>query len=793
MRHRTWMWTLAASAASLCLPAATGLAQAQSVESRSDAGQPVIEEVIVTARKREEALLDAPLTMTALTSDDIEAKGLTEFKDLIDFTPGFFFAEHSVGRGDRSNLLLVVRGMRINTENDHQQAATVFVDGVPMLGSVISGLEDAERIEVVRGPQSAYFGRSTFAGAVNFVTKTPGNEFRGKVSAEAGKFGRSNFGLQAEGPLLEDKLFYRVVGSQWRTDGHWKLSDDPSIDLGARKTFSVAGSLYATPTENFSAKLRFHAWRDNDGPSAAFGYGIGNGEENYNCNPPGSTLPPLNGVNNWICGEAPFPEADNIQGDFALTPEKMQLLAGRADPGFILDAAFPSPFLDGFGLERRAEQASLILDYEFANGISVSSSTAYHSNEWMALDDLDRRTTAQLGGIRDVTLLNSRDLEDFSQEIRINSPSDQRLRWLVGFSIFDFEGVRTSGFKVLGTIRSFSFGNVFDIQTTGFYGSVEYDLNEQLTLSVEARQQSDELTEARSTGAEEASGTFDSFTPRIILDYKPNDDLMFYASYAEGTRPGAFNVGLLGQPQSVLDQLATIGLELEVPEEELQNFEIGVKGTLWDGRAQVQAAFYTADWDAQDIAGLAVDLPDGSTDFIAGNVVGGKIDLWGLEFEGVLAVTENFALEATFSLNDSEIKVNNNCADCGLLIGTSNISGLGKRLSRNPKTQGSFSGTYQGRINDRYGWFGRFDYMYTGSRYATAANLTKTGSSHRVNLRAGIETGSLRLELYGENVFNDKTFSNYQVLLDFAYFTNRVLTAGLPDKPAWGVRAAYSF
>ena len=155
-----------------------------------------------------------------------------------------------------------------------------------------------------------------------------------------------------------------------------------------------AGTLYATPTDNFSAKLRFHAWRDNDGPSAAFGYGIGNGEENYNCNPTGSTLPPLNGNNNWICGEAPFPATANIQGDFALTPEKMRLLAGTADPGLILDAAFTPPFLDGFGLERHAEQASLILDYEFANGISVSSSTAYHSNEWMALDDLDRRATA---------------------------------------------------------------------------------------------------------------------------------------------------------------------------------------------------------------------------------------------------------------------------------------------------------------------------------------------------------------------------------------------------------------
>jgi iron complex outermembrane receptor protein len=128
------------------------------------------EEVVVTARKRDEKLLEIPLSMTAISASDIEDKGITELVDLVAFTPGFFFAEHSVGRADRSNRILVIRGMAISQENDHQQAATIFVDGIPALGSAMAGLEDLERVEVVRGPQSAYFGRSTFAGAVNFVT-----------------------------------------------------------------------------------------------------------------------------------------------------------------------------------------------------------------------------------------------------------------------------------------------------------------------------------------------------------------------------------------------------------------------------------------------------------------------------------------------------------------------------------------------------------------------------------------------------------------------------------------------
>ena len=81
----------------------------------------VFEEITVTARKREESLLEVPIAITALTAADIEAKGINEFKDIIAFTPGFHFAEHSVGRADRSNRILVIRGMHISQENDHQQ------------------------------------------------------------------------------------------------------------------------------------------------------------------------------------------------------------------------------------------------------------------------------------------------------------------------------------------------------------------------------------------------------------------------------------------------------------------------------------------------------------------------------------------------------------------------------------------------------------------------------------------------------------------------------------------------
>jgi len=754
-------------------------------------GASLVEEIVVTARKREENILDVPLAITALSASDIEDKGITEFKDIIAFTPGFHFAEHSVGRADRSNRILVIRGMHISQENDHQQAATVFVDGAPMHGSVIAGLEDAERIEVVRGPQSAYFGRATLSGAVNYVTKTPGQESKSKIVAEVGKYGTTNLGFSTEGPINDTTAFRIAISSQDK-DGQYSAANSPSLKLGERSTVSFAGTLYFEPSDNFNAKLRYHTWEDEDGPGAAFGYGVNNGEALFNCNLPNSSLAARNGTNNWFCGVAPFPQDANIQYDAVMSPNKVSLLNGVPTAGLSIDTITDDPFLNGFGFAREASQASLVMNWELDSGISISSITASNDNRWMALDDLDRRHNTDVpDSLRDVSLLNGRDLKDFSQEIRVSSPQDQRLRWLLGVSKFSFEGKRTSGFHIFSSVRSLSLGNVFDIDTTGFFAAIEYDITDDLTVNIEGRRQKDDVQEARSSGAEFVSGTFNSTTPRIALDYQMNEDVTLYASYGEGTRPGGFNVNLFGESQPVLDQLALSGIYKEIEEEELEMTEFGIKASLMDGRAWMQAAVYQGDWRAQQAAGAFVgDV------FYGGTATGGEIDLSGYEIEGAWAVSDNFKLEATLCNDDSDIKTLTDCADCTVLLGTSDISGMGKRKQRNPKTQRSVSGTLDGQMSNGTEWYLRADLLHTGSSYATDANMTETGSSNRVNMRYGIIKDNLRLELVGENLTNDKTFTNYQFLIDFAYLppsVNRVLTGGLPDLRYYGVKATYSF
>ena len=143
-------------------------------------GALAIEEITVTARKKEESLADAPYTITALTSEQIELAGIKQLSDVVGYTPGFFYSDNNVGKNSRSHKRLIFRGMNPRTDIPTRQASTMFIDGAASVGAEFGGIENVERIEVLKGPQGAHFGRSTYTGAINIVTKDPGDEFSGK-------------------------------------------------------------------------------------------------------------------------------------------------------------------------------------------------------------------------------------------------------------------------------------------------------------------------------------------------------------------------------------------------------------------------------------------------------------------------------------------------------------------------------------------------------------------------------------------------------------------------------------
>ncbi len=797
---------LVSSVAVLGAFAATGVL-AQERPAREQ-GSLALEEVTVTARKRDETLLEIPLTITVLTSEDIEVKDLKELRDVVDYTPGFYFGGPSGGANDRSSARLLLRGMQVNTDVQTRQGGMVFIDGAPILGAQIGGTENAERIETVKGPQSAYFGRSTFGGAINIITRKPSMErWLARADLSQGSYNTFSYGLQAEGPVIAEKLAVRLSGSSFGNDGHYRNAAD-GRRLGDRKTNDVALTLYATPTEHFDAKVRLHYWENDDGPSASLGYGRLNGEDVFNCFLGGTASRLANG-NNWVCGKPRFPTAAEINVDTTMDPVFRRIIGGDATACATCGLILGKDFLTDYGLKREAHEASLIMNYRFGNEVVLSSITAAHGDKMARIEDLDRKATAQLGIARDTKFLSHRDLSDFSQEIRLASPDGGKWHWMIGGSYSKIEqlslGVTRNS---QGIWSSGTSGTALNkVETTGLFGSVSYKFGEKFTLSVEGRRQDDKVTDGSESftqlnGTASAAGitlsdTFQSFTPRAILDYQATNNIKFYGIYAEGTRPGEFNSQLIS-PLINATVLACISSAIyagiAIPEEDLKNYEMGVKGRFWGGRATLTAAAYYAEWRNQHNRGQT-NCPDanGVIRVFQSTGLGGSTNLEGFELEFKLAASEHLTLEGTLGYNDTRI-LSRDCADCLLILGFREVAGLNKEFSRYPKFSGTLSGTYERSLAENSSWYLRADYIHTGTQYATEANLAETGVSSRLNLRAGWRMGNgLRLEAYGTNITDDKTFTGFQRFDDQAFTGFHMLTAGLPNKPTYGLRATYEF
>jgi iron complex outermembrane receptor protein len=751
-----------------------------------------LEEVTVTARKRDEKLLDIPLTISVLTAKAIDEKGIRELSQVVDFTPGFFYGGPSVGSNSRNNRRLLIRGMQFNTDVQTKQGATLFIDGAPVLGAEIGRLSAVERIEIVKGPQSAYFGRSTFSGAINVITRNPGSEWQRTVRAEAASYGTTDLGFSIEGPILGERLTFRFDASDYRTKGQYDNAGGLQEGLGERETRDAQATFFAKPNDSFSAKLRLHAWEDEDGPPAGFTYAAGNAQDAFNCRLSGTGgSPSVNGTNNWICGEPRFPTLAEISLDTVITPDVLSRLTNAEPTGRYL---LGSGFLDHYGLARRAYEMSLVMNYEFSNGWTLSSITAEHQNKHRTLDDLDRRATESRGLNRNWVQLSDNVRKDFSQELRLTSGAEQRLKWMVGLNYSDIEALVAGNSRLLGPWSIGSGITTNAVETSGVFASLGFDLSDHFTASLEGRYQKDKVTDGFEIGVT-LSDTFTSTTPRLILDYKPNANQTWYASYAKGTRPGSFNPNVVTLPPTVLAcLLASAAGDIAVPEEELDNIELGFKGRLLDGRMQLTTAVYRAEWRKMNNRGGPLCLfPNGTTQTVFVTGTGGSADLQGIEIEMTLAATEKLTIEAAFALNDSKILARA-CADCTGILGVTEIAGLDKEFSRTPRTSGSLSASYRSQTADGRRWFTRGDYIYKGSMYATEANIAETGASHRFNVRAGYDLDALTLELYVTNLFNDKTFTGFQRFTDGSVSSTAVmLTAGLPDKRTVGARATYRF
>ena len=495
-----------------------------------------VEEIVVTARRREESILDTPIAITAVSSEDLEKKGITNFNQLADSTPGVNLSNASAGAGrsDRSFQQITVRGFVPSTTLSTLTAT--FIDGVPVASpSAVANVTDPARIEILKGPQAAYFGRNTFAGAINVVNKLPGEEFGGSLSFMGGNRSNIEFNGAIDGPIGGDIFGFRAGVHYMKKDGSYENAAEPGETLGDQQTKSVSLMLTAKPTENFTAKLFALYSEDEDGPSSqgyisAYEVRANNGVANVPFNSgntagtvviPGAANCTVSGYTAgilatearvsrpFICGAVPslnsvYSPAQNSLSDALLA-------AAVADPRQRVVA--PSDGATEHGLVRTYIHTHLNLDYQFGeSGFTLSSLTGLNAEQWSEIADLDNYDSTSLSNPANVGNTNparrtywdfvfgvERETYDFSQELRVTYDQKGPFTGVFGVSYLKttvWNNLINYSTEVLsqGNRDVLTSASKTPVETQGVFFGGTYAFTDAFKLSLEGRYQQDEIT-----------------------------------------------------------------------------------------------------------------------------------------------------------------------------------------------------------------------------------------------------------------------------------------------------------
>jgi len=813
---------------------------ALSQETQEEESISLLEEVIVTARRREEALMEIPTAVTVFSFEEMDRRGIHSLEAVSDFTPGMYFSNQGGQIPGRYNGAVRFRGMDTNQSAPSQQIATVFIDGVYFPGG-LQGVDfsNVERIESIKGPQSATFGRSTFAGAVNIITIIPGFEYQGRFEAGISEYGGYDASFTHEGPLASDKLAYRVGVRQRGTDGQYRSNTDGGR-LGEERTTTFSGALFWQPTENFTARLRGIWSEDEDGPPAALFFGgpgslagTGGADAGTNCFEVRPEERENGAVANYYCGEIPRVDVDEfITLNTSLTPFARDAFAAPtftpAGDGIERPKVTGVPTVNSPGLKREMSNYALNLDYEFNNGGMIdgyllSSLSGYGLTEANWVRDTD------LTGFDSSMSQDPSRYEFWSQELRITSPGDNRFRWSLGYSYFKAEFIRhgSLGMSVSGLdapctvvpggeclpppqIGGFTTFPKEGGETNGVFGSLAFDFTDRITLDFEWRYQEDEVTnDDRTTPELDYKGTFDAFLPRVTLSFEPIDSGMMWATYAEGNMPGFINNEFVDLTDSERQKVKDVAGEVDLfnSEESLESFEIGWKQTVLGGRLWYSLVAYDMKWeDLKTRVSVPIILDTGAQRALNVQFNAGNADIKGVELEGGFAIGDHFTGNFSAELVDAEYgKLTCSFSPFKRPVTPGDTFGVrdcsGSTPARYPKSSASIGLAWSDAFgsSDTWEYFIRTDGTYMGKTYSEAANFAWYGKFWRFNLRGGFDRGDLRIEAFVLNLFDDDHYlsgarwSDFSTGINFGFLFNQGIAITPASKRTLGMKMVYAF
>lgn len=577
-----------------------------------NASADTVEEIIVTARKTEEKLQETPLTISALTAKDLAERGIDDLYEVSLATPGFQFEKLGNRYGSQNGgVRPVIRGM--SSLGGAEPNAALFVDGVLFSGNPLSfPMEIVERVEIIKGPQAALFGRSTFAGAINYITKRPTDRLQTDISARIAQYDDYELNVLSRGPLVADKLFFTLHGRYYDFGGEYRNRID-NRRVGQENTRGINASLEYRPTENFNVAISAGYNEDRDGLAATTlqdRFSNNCYQERYR---------------QYYCGVVKTQKTTDVYID---------ALQGKE------------------GLMRDSSRAMLMLDYDFGNFSLVSNSGFFSTYEEYGYDSDYISAGRSTTNLR----LEVRDREEWSTELRLQSSGNQRFRWLAG--VFYYERDLHAEQRRLSSQPDLDLGTTH-VQNKAVFGSVGYDFNDRLRASLELRYAEDELVLDSADGNTYKSSN-SNWTPRLTVDWKLTDDSMIYGIIAKGNKPGDVNEDPRLPPEL-----------LEVEEEESWNYEIGIKNTLFEGRMTMNLAAFFIDWSKQQLNESYVQ-PDSTT--VAYNVNAGKTRVRGLEYTMNINFTDDVSGGFSYGLNDARF-VEYYDTEAAALFGNGSLAG----------------------------------------------------------------------------------------------------------------------
>lgn len=721
------------------LPAAIAASTAMSFPTICLADSFLLEEVIVTARKRDESLQEVPEAVTVLTETIINDANLDSLQGLADLAPNI----HMNDSFTKATIRLNVRG--IGTPQFGEAPVSFVVDGatVPDINFINQGIFDVESIQLLRGPQGALYGQGALAGAMIIQSKQPTNVLSGKFQAQFAKGNDKTINAALSGPIIENKLLFRLGLNYTDKEGLMKNVEGEDVDFidGA---YNIRGTLQYIVNEDL--ELKFIAKRSDGEYGYGIQYRVGDGlndESTYrfaNSNYPGLEIQESDEYTfqaDWDLGFASLTAVSNysdlydviwLEDDATPVVDDIQVVQNETD-GFSQEIRLSSPDDQKFrwivgGAYRERTNA-----YLFGGGASPNK---------IVDDGMDGRP--------DLEVLLAQDQAYLDQQVAMGA---------------DLLTALQNG--IANNIISVRDNAVTDSQDFGIFAYASYDLTEDLELTAAIRYDETEreqdfiyATAGGSVGSR--SATFSETQPKLGLAYQVNEDILAYANYSRGFRTGGLNnPGYAISPG-------------EYDEEISDSYELGAKTAWYDGRLIVNTALFLLDVEGYQFSEFAGTIGNANID---------EADIKGFEVELQARPSENITINMAYGYTDADLVRFTADPDDRPQLDNNKIPFV-------PPYTFNFSIAHDYAITDDIALRSYMSFRRSGATYHLASNVEKIDPQEYWDGKLTLSIGeSWKVAAFMHNI------RNYRSPVHFFLSSNHKAT---PNQPrSYGLSVTYDF